>query len=57
MGVLISSGQVILNRQFDLTFDMATTITLDFDAERSIRETPPGSDIWRMSPVISMVVD
>ncbi len=51
----ISSGQVILNRQFDLTATDATTITLDFDAERSIRETPPGSDIWRMTPVIRVL--
>ncbi len=51
----ISSGQVILNRPFDLVEGVTTTITLDFDAERSIRETPPGSDIWRMSPVISVV--
>ena len=53
----ISSGQVILNRPFDLVEGVTTTITLDFDAERSIRETPPGSNIWRMSPVISVVVD
>ena len=47
----ISSGQVILNRPFDLTDD--TTITLDFDGNRSIREAPPGS--FRMTPVISVV--
>ncbi len=44
---------MILNRPFDLTDDTATTITLDFDGDRSIREAPPGT--YRMTPVISVV--
>ncbi len=51
----ISSGEVKLNRQFELVADNATTITLDFDGDRSIRETPPGSGIYRMTPVISVL--
>ena len=49
----ISSGQVILNRPFDLAENAATTITLDFDGDRSIRETAPG--IYRMAPVIRVL--
>lgn len=39
----ISSGDVKLNRQFDLVAGDATTITLDFDGDRSIRKTAPGT--------------
>ena len=49
----ISSGEVKLNRQFDLVAGDATTITLDFDGNRSIRETAPGR--YRMRPVIGVV--
>ena len=49
----ISSGEVKLNRQFDLVAGDATTITLDFDGNRSIRETGPGR--YRMTPVIGVL--
>ena len=49
----ISSGDVKLNRQFDLVAGDATTITLDFDGDQSIRETAPGT--YRMTPVIGVV--
>ncbi len=48
----IPSGEVKLNRQFELT-GSGTTITLDFDGEKSIRKT--GSGRYRMSPVIAVV--
>ena len=49
----ISSGRVILNRQFDLTAEDATTITLDLDGGSSIHQT--GAGTYRMAPVISVV--
>jgi hypothetical protein len=49
----ISSGEVKLNREFDVPATGATTITLDFDGDRSINET--GNGRYRMSPVISVV--
>jgi hypothetical protein len=49
----IPSGEVKLNRGFDLTADGATTILLDFDGDRSIRET--GNGRFMMSPVIGIV--
>jgi hypothetical protein len=48
----IPSGEVKLNRQFELTAD-ATTILIDFDGDKSVHETGAGS--YRMSPVISIV--
>lgn len=49
----ISSGEVRLNRGFDLAADGATTILLDFDGDRSIRET--GNGRYMMSPVIGIL--
>jgi hypothetical protein len=49
----IPSGEVKLNRGFDLSADGATTIVLDFDGDRSIRET--GNGRFMMTPVISIV--
>ena len=49
----IPSGEVKLNRGFDLSADGATTIVLDFDGDRSIRET--GNGRYMMTPVISIV--
>ena len=49
----IPSGEVKLNRQFELTAEDATTILLDFDGEKSIRQTSNGR--YRMTPVIGIV--
>lgn len=50
--VEVSSGEVKLNREFDVSA-AATTITLDFDGDRSIiRE---GNGRYRMTPVIAVV--
>lgn len=51
--VEIPSGEVKLNRQFDLTSTTASTILLDFDGDRSVRET--GNGRYMMTPVISVV--
>ena len=51
--VTIPSGEVKLNREFDVSSSGATTITLDFDGDRSIRET--GNGQFMMSPVITVV--
>jgi hypothetical protein len=49
----ISSGEIKLNREFDLPAGGATTILVDFDGDRSIHQT--GNDRYRMNPVISVV--
>ena len=50
----IPSGEVKLNRQFELTGNDATTmILLDFDGDRSIKET--GNGRYIMTPVIGIV--
>jgi len=51
--VTIPSGEVKLNREFDVSSSGATTITLDFDGDRSVRET--GNGQFTMSPVITVV--
>jgi len=51
--VEIPSGEVKLNREFDVSAGNVTTITLDFDGERSIRET--GGGRFSMTPVIGVV--
>lgn len=51
--VEISSGDVKLNRQFEVPEGGATTILVDFDGERSVHEA--GSGRYRMSPVIAVV--
>jgi len=48
----IPSGEVKLNRDFDIAGAM-TTMLLDFDGDRSIRET--GNGRFMMSPVIGVV--
>ena len=50
--ITVPSGEVKLNRQFELTAE-AKTILIDFDGDRSIVETGNGS--YRMTPVISIV--
>jgi hypothetical protein len=50
--VTIPSGDIRLNRPFSLAADTATTILLDFDGDRSIRETSAG--VYSMAPVITV---
>ena len=49
----IPSGEVKLNRGFDVAASGATTILVDFDGERSVVELGNGS--YRMTPVIGIV--
>jgi hypothetical protein len=49
----IPSGEVKLNRGFDVAASGATTILIDFDGERSVVELGNGS--YRMTPVIGIV--
>jgi len=49
----IPSGEVRLNREFDLTTTAATTILVDFNGDQSVRES--GNGRYSMSPVISIV--
>jgi hypothetical protein len=51
--VEIPSGEVKLNRQFTVPTSGTTTMLLDFDGDRSIRET--GNGRFMMSPVIAVV--
>jgi hypothetical protein len=51
--VTIPSGQVILNREFDLTSTGATTMLLDFDGDQSVHQQGTGS--YSMTPVITVV--
>ena len=49
----IPSGEVKLNREFDVAATSATTILVDFDGDKSVRET--GNGRFMMSPVIGIV--
>ena len=49
----IPSGELRLNREFDLTSTTPTTILLDFDGDRSVRDT--GNGRFMMTPVITVV--
>jgi hypothetical protein len=51
--VTIPSGEVKLNREFDVPAAGATTILLDFDGDQSIRQQ--GNDSYSMKPVITVV--
>jgi len=51
--VEIPSGEVRLNREFDVAEGGATSMLLDFDGEQSLRLT--GSDRYMMAPVITVV--
>ncbi len=48
----VPSGEIKLNREFDLT-SATTTITLDFDGDKSILET--GNGKYKLQPVIAVV--
>ena len=49
----VPSGEIRLNREFDISTGSLTAILLDFDGDRSIRET--GNGRYMMNPVISVV--
>ncbi|HTM26420.1 MAG TPA: DUF4382 domain-containing protein [Vicinamibacterales bacterium] len=49
----VPSGEVRLNREFDVTSTTATTMLLDFDGDQSVKDT--GNGRYRMTPVISVV--
>jgi hypothetical protein len=49
----VPSGEVKLNREFDVKDSGATTMLLDFDGDQSVRDT--GNGRFMMSPVISVV--
>ncbi|MBI4265036.1 MAG: DUF4382 domain-containing protein [Acidobacteria bacterium] len=51
--VEIPSGEVKLNRQFEVPASGTTTMLLDFDGDRSIRET--GNGRYMMTPVIAVL--
>lgn len=51
--VTIPSGEVILNREFDVTSTGATTITIDFDGDQSVKAT--GNGQYVMTPVVTIV--
>ena len=51
--VEIPSGEVRLNREFDLTTSTATTILLDFKGDESVKET--GNGRFMMTPVVAVV--
>jgi hypothetical protein len=48
----IPSGEVKLNRSFELKSNGTTTVELDFDGARSINQTGTGN--YRMTPVIAI---
>jgi hypothetical protein len=49
----IPSGEIKLNREFDLTRTRSTTMLLGFDGDRSINRT--GNDNYMMNPVMGIV--
>jgi hypothetical protein len=51
--VNVPSGTVRLNREFDVTANDTTTITLDFDGDQSVIQT--GNGTYQLKPVISVV--
>jgi len=51
--VEIPSGEIKLNREFDVPASGVTTMVLDFDGDKSIRET--GNSRFMMQPVIAVV--
>jgi Domain of unknown function (DUF4382) len=49
----VASGDLRLNREFDVTSTAATTILLDFDGDQSVKQTGNGS--YTMTPVITVL--
>jgi len=50
--VEVSSGEVKLNREFEVAAGGSTTMVVDFDGDRSVIQQ--GNGAYRMSPVISV---
>ena len=50
--VEIPSGEIKLNREFDVASDGVTTMVLDFDGDRSIHVT--GNQRYMMTPVVAV---
>ena len=53
ISVDVPSGTLKLNREFTVPAGGATTITLDFDGDKSVHQT--GNGKYKMTPVISVV--
>ena len=51
--VTVNSGDIKLNREFDVTATGATTILVDFNGDQSVQQQGNGS--YSMSPVIAVV--
>ena len=51
--VIVPSGDVRINREFDITTTKATTMLLDFNGDQSVRQQGDGQYV--MSPVIAVV--
>jgi len=51
--VTIPSGEVKLNREFDVSSATTTTMLLDFNGDQSVRQT--GNGQYSMTPVITVV--
>ena len=51
--ITIPSGDLKLNREFDVTANATTTILLDFNGDQSITDT--GNGRYMMTPVINVV--
>ena len=51
--VEIPSGEVKLNREFDISASTPLTMLIDFDGDRSIHQT--GNGRYTMSPVITVM--
>ena len=49
----IPSGEVKLNREFDVTSSSSMTMLLDFDGNQSIHQT--GNGRYMMSPVVTIL--
>jgi hypothetical protein len=53
--VTIPSGEVKLNREFDIQPNTTTLISVDFDGDKSVRQM--GNGLYSMSPVISIIAN
>jgi len=51
--VTIPSGEVKLNREFDVASNGGTTILVDFDGDKSVNDT--GNGTYKMTPVMTVV--
>jgi hypothetical protein len=51
--VTVPSGKIHLNRQFTIDAGATTTITLDFDGDKSLKQT--GNGKYMMQPVIAIM--